>query len=425
MKNSINIKIGIIGMGYVGLPLAVEFVKHYNVIGFDIDIDRISELKLGNDITREVNADDLRNSEKLELTSNFDDLLTCNVYIVTVPTPVDKYKQPDLKSLLQATMNVGKVLCEGDVVIYESTVYPGLTEDECVPILQKASGLKLNKDFYVGYSPERVNPGDRDHRLPDIVKVTSGSNSDAAKFVDELYQKIITAGTYKAKSIKEAEAAKVIENTQRDLNIALINELSIIFDKMDIDTEGVLKAADTKWNFLSFRPGLVGGHCIGVDPYYLTYKAESLGYRPEIILSGRRLNDSMSNYVVNKIIKEMSKKRINANEAKILIMGVSFKENCPDIRNSKAIDVVHELKDYGCKVSVYDPLVCPDELKAEYGITKLENLQENFFDAIIITVGHQIFKKMGIKHIRSFGKNDNIVYDLKYLFDANEVDLRL
>ena len=425
MKNIHNIKIGILGMGYVGLPLAVEFSKYFNVIGFDIDIDRVSELKSGNDSTREVSVDQLKNADKLKLSSSLSDLVICNVFIVTVPTPIDEYKRPNLKPLLGATASVGEVLREGDVVIYESTVYPGATEDDCVPILEDVSGLTLNKDFYVGYSPERINPGDKEHSLTSIVKVTSGSNPYAAEFVDDLYSKIIIAGTYKAASIKEAEAAKVIENTQRDLNIALINELAIIFDKMGIDTEGVLKAAGTKWNFLPFRPGLVGGHCIGVDPYYLTYKAESIGYRPEIILSGRRLNDSMSSYVVNKLVKEMSKKRILVGGAKVLVMGIAFKENCPDIRNSKIVDLVYELQDYGCEVSVYDPWVCSGEVKAEYGITTIDNMEENSFDATIIAVGHDEFKAMGIAHLRKLGRKNNIIYDLKYLFGKNEVDLRL
>jgi|TARA_B110000116_G_C16766559_1_gene551117 UDP-N-acetyl-D-galactosamine dehydrogenase len=425
MKNIQNIKIGIIGMGYVGLPLAVEFSKYYNVIGFDVDNDRVSELKSGNDSTREVSNDQLKNVDKLELSSSLSDLQICNVFIVTVPTPIDEYKRPNLKPLLSATASVGEVLSEGDVVIFESTVYPGATEDDCVPILEDLSGLKLNKDFYVGYSPERINPGDKEHILTSIVKVTSGSNPYAAEFVDDLYKKIITAGTYRAASIKEAEAAKVIENTQRDLNIALINELAIIFDKMDIDTEGVLKAAGTKWNFLPFKPGLVGGHCIGVDPYYLTYKAESIGYRPEIILSGRRLNDAMSSYVVNKLVKEMSKRRILVGDAKILVMGISFKENCSDIRNSKVVDIVLELRDYGCEVSVYDPWVYSEEVESEYGISTIDNLEENSFDAIVIAVGHDQFKAMGIEHIRKLGRENNIIFDLKYLFNNGEVDLKL
>jgi UDP-N-acetyl-D-glucosamine/UDP-N-acetyl-D-galactosamine dehydrogenase len=425
MEKIQNIKIGIIGMGYVGLPLSVEFSKYYNVIGFDVDINRISELKSGNDSTREVSIDQLKNADKLELSSNLSDLLICNVFIVTVPTPIDEYKRPNLKPLLSATESVGEVLREGDVVIFESTVYPGATEDDCVPILEDLSGLKLNKDFYVGYSPERINPGDKEHTLPSIVKVTSGSNPDAASFVDDLYKKIITAGTFRAASIKEAEAAKVIENTQRDLNIALINELAIIFDKMGIDTEGVLKAAGTKWNFLPFRPGLVGGHCIGVDPYYLTYKAESIGYRPEIILSGRRLNDTMSSYVVNKLVKEMSKRRILVGDAKILVMGIAFKENCSDIRNSKVVDIVLELRDYGCEVLVYDPWVCSDEVDSEYGITTTESVEEDYFDAIVVAVGHDQFKIMGIEEIRKLGRENNIIFDLKYLFKSSEVDLKL
>ena len=420
-----KIRLGIIGMGYVGLPLAVEFSKHFNVIGYDIDKDRVFGLISGNDSTREVSSDELKNAKKLQLSSNLSDLQECNVFIITVPTPIDEFKRPNLKPLLCATEMVGKILNEGDIVIYESTVYPGATEEDCVPILEDISGLRLNKDFCVGYSPERINPGDKNHRLPNIVKVTSASNPDAANFVDTLYQKIIVAGTFKAGSIKEAEAAKVIENTQRDLNIALINELAIIFDRMDIDTEGVLKAAGTKWNFLPFRPGLVGGHCIGVDPYYLTYKAESIGYRPEIILAGRRLNDSMGGYVVNKLIKEMSKKHILIGDAKILIMGISFKENCPDIRNSRIVDIVYELQDYGCKVSVYDPCVCPEEVKAEHGITTIDNLIEKSFDAILIAVGHDHFKELGITQIRKFGKKNSIIFDLKYLFNKNEVDLTL
>lgn len=425
MKNIIDIKIGIIGLGYVGLPLAVEFSKYFDVIGFDIDAKRVSDLSLGNDSTGEVGYDQLKNLEKLKLSSVFTDLQNCNVFIVTVPTPIDEFKRPNLNPLLDATKLVGKVLCEGNFVIYESTVYPGATEEDCVPILENISGLQINKDFYVGYSPERINPGDKDHRLPNIVKVVSASDLNALKFVDDLYKKIIVAGTFKAGSIKEAEAAKVIENTQRDLNIALINELAIIFDKMDIDTEGVLKAAGSKWNFLPFKPGLVGGHCIGVDPYYLTHKAESIGYRPEIILSGRRLNDSMSNYVVSKLVKAMSKKNILVGGAKVLVMGLSFKENCPDIRNSKVVDMVYELQSYGCEVSVYDPWVCTDEVIAEHGITIIDDLKENYFDSIIIAVGHDQIKEMGISHIRKLGREINIVFDLKYLFDIKKVDLRL
>ena len=425
MKNIHDIKIAILGMGYVGLPLAIEFSKYFNVIGFDIDTDRVSELNSGIDSTREVSANQLKNTDKLEITSNSSNLLMCNVYIVTAPTPIDKYKKPDLKALLGATATVGEVLREGDIVIYESTVYPGATEDDCVPILEDLSGLKLNKGFYVGYSPERINPGDKNHSLTSIVKVTSGSNKRASDFVDQLYKKIIIAGTYKAASIKEAEAAKVIENTQRDLNIALINELAIIFDKMDIDTEGVLKAAGTKWNFLPFKPGLVGGHCIGVDPYYLTYKAELIGHRPEIILSGRRLNDNMSSYVVKKLFREMSEQNIQVNGSNILVLGISFKENCPDIRNSKVADVVYELQDHRCKVSVYDPWVSSNEVEEEYGIKITNFLKEDSYDAIIVAVGHDQFKKMGFQFIRKLGRKKNIIFDLKHIFKKNEADLKL
>ncbi len=425
MINNHQIKIGILGMGYVGLPLAVEFSKHFPVVGFDINNTRISELNMGTDSTKEVSQSHLKEQGNLKLTSIFTELQSCNVYIITVPTPIDENNLPDLKPLINASQSVGKVLSPGNIVVYESTVYPGATEHDCVPILEKESGLEFNKDFYVGYSPERINPGDKDHTLSNIVKVTSGSTQIAADFIDDLYKKIVIAGTYKAASIKEAEAAKVIENTQRDLNIALINELAIIFDKMGIDTKGVLEAAGTKWNFLPFRPGLVGGHCIGVDPYYLTYIAESMGYTPEIILSGRRLNDGMSAYVAEKLLREMEEKEISFQDAKILIMGVSFKENCPDIRNSKVFDVASILQSKGCEVSVFDPWVNPDEVKAEYGISILENLQEDYYDATLIAVSHHQFKEMGIKQIRKLSKKKHIIFDLKYLFDRDEVDLKL
>ncbi len=425
MKPAQNTKIGIIGMGYVGLPLAVEFSQYFDVLGFDINGERIAELELGQDTTREVSPKILLKRDRLTLSQSMTDLLACNVFIITVPTPIDEFKNPNLDPLLTASKSVAEVLKKGDVVIYESTVYPGATEDDCVPILEKISGLILNKDFYVGYSPERINPGDNEHKISDIVKVTSGSCPEAANFIDDLYKIIITAGTYKAANIKEAEAAKVIENTQRDLNIALINELAIIFDKMEIDTEGVLKAAGTKWNFLPFSPGLVGGHCIGVDPYYLTYKAESIGYRPEIILSGRRLNDDMSNYVVSKLEKEMSRRVMPLKESKILIMGISFKENCPDMRNSKVIDIVKKLKVKGCEVTVYDPWVSSDDAMTEYGIQIADSLEKETFDVILLAVGHSIFKDMGIKKIREFGKDNNILFDLKYLFDNDQADLRL
>lgn len=425
MKPAQNTKIGIIGMGYVGLPLAVEFSQYFDVLGFDINCERIAELELGQDTTREVSPKILLKRDRLTFSQNKADLLACNVFIITVPTPIDEFKNPNLDPLLTASKSIAEVLKKGDVVIYESTVYPGATEDECVPVLEKISGLILNKDFYVGYSPERINPGDNEHKISDIVKVTSGSCPEAANFIDDLYKIIITAGTYRAANIKEAEAAKVIENTQRDLNIALINELAIIFDKMEIDTEGVLKAAGTKWNFLPFSPGLVGGHCIGVDPYYLTYKAESIGYRPEIILSGRRLNDDMSNYVVSKLEKEMSRRVMPLKESKILIMGISFKENCPDMRNSKVIDIVKTLKVKGCEVTVYDPWVSSDDAMTEYGIQIADSLKKETFDVILLAVGHSIFKDMGIKKIREFGKDNNILFDLKYLFDNDQADLRL
>ena len=420
-----DIRIGVLGMGYVGLPLAVEFSKHFNVVGFDIDSERVQSLRSGSDSTQEVSDEDLAKAKALNITNSLSDLNLCNVFVVTVPTPIDKFKRPNLKALLGASESVGSVLKLGDLVIYESTVYPGATEDDCVPVLERASGLKFNVDFYAGYSPERINPGDKEHRLPGIVKVTSGSTKEAAEFVDDLYKKIITAGTHKASSIKVAEAAKVIENTQRDVNIALINELAIIFNKMDIDTEAVLDAAGTKWNFLPFRPGLVGGHCIGVDPYYLTHKAASFGYRPEIILSGRRLNDNMGPYVVNNLVKSMSKKHIAIGGAKILILGLAFKENCPDIRNTRVVDMVSGLQDYGCEVSVYDPWVDSNEVASEYGFDLIDELQENYFDAIIIAVAHDSFKSMGYINIRKLGRADIIIYDLKYLLDRHESDLRL
>ena len=425
MKDNKDTKIGILGMGYVGLPLAIEFSKYFQTLGFDIKDDRIFELKKGKDSSNEFEYKKLENIDNLKFTSDMNDLINCNIYIVTVPTPIDENNKPNLKPLFDATKKVGSVLSKGDTVIYESTVYPGATEEDCVPILEKISRLKLNKDFFVGYSPERINPGDKEHKLSDIVKVTSGSSLETANFVDNLYKKIITVGTYKASSIREAEAAKVIENTQRDLNIALTNELAIIFDKMGLDTEGVLKAASTKWNFLSFKPGLVGGHCIGVDPYYLTFKAESLGYRPEIILSGRHLNDTMSSFVVNKLIKEMDKRKIKVNESNILIMGIAFKENCSDIRNSKVVDVVTELGKHGCQVSVFDPLVCENEVEEEYGIKIIKNIKQNKFDAIIVAVGHLKFKEMGFESIKKFGRKESIIFDLKYLFSDNKADLKL
>ncbi len=418
-------KIGIIGLGYVGLPLAIEFSKKFNVVGFDINNVRIQDLKNGVDLTNEVDGSDLKKAKNLIFSSDIDALRICNFYIITVPTPINKNNQPNLRPLISASNTVAKILKKNDVVVYESTVYPGATEDDCIPVLEKASKLLLNKDFYVGYSPERINPGDKKHRLPNITKITSGSNDKSANFIDKVYKTIIKAGTYKAQSIKVAEAAKVIENTQRDLNIALINELAIIFDIMNIDTEAVLKAAETKWNFLPFRPGIVGGHCIGVDPYYLTHKSKSLGYKPEIILAGRKLNDNMASFVSSKLIKLLLNNNIKIHESKVLILGLSFKEDCPDIRNTKVIDIVNDLHEYKCEVDVYDPWVDHNEAKNEYGISLLEDINSDYYDGIIIAVSHRHFKKMGIKKIRSFGKEKHVVYDLKYLFSSHQVDIRL
>jgi UDP-N-acetyl-D-galactosamine dehydrogenase len=418
-------KLAIIGLGYVGLPLAVEFGKKYSVIGFDINQSRIDELIQGVDQTLEVTDVELNESKGLSFSSNPDDLDCCSIFIVTVPTPIDSHKRPDLTPLIGASEMIGKALRQGDVVIYESTVYPGATEEDCVPVLEKMSGLIFNKDFYVGYSPERINPGDKEHRVTTIKKVTSGSTPEAAEFIDDLYKTIVVAGTYKADSIKMAEAAKVIENTQRDVNIALINELAIIFNKMDIDTEGVLKAAGTKWNFLPFRPGLVGGHCIGVDPYYLTHKAESIGYHPEMILAGRRINDGMGAYVVSQLVKRMLKKRIQVDGAKVLVMGLTFKENCPDLRNTKVIDIISELEDYNIKADVTDPWCSVDEADKEYGIKLTETPQRGQYDAIIIAVSHNEFKNLGADSIRKFGCDNHVLYDLKYLLPKQSVDMRL
>jgi UDP-N-acetyl-D-galactosamine dehydrogenase len=420
-----DIKLSIIGLGYVGLPLAVEFGRKRHVVGFDINQRRIDELKAGNDITLETTQEELAAAKHLNYTTNLDDLRASNCYIVTVPTPIDEHKRPDLTPLIKASETVGKVLKKGDIVIYESTVYPGCTEEDCVPVLEKHSGLKFNQDFYCGYSPERINPGDKEHRVATIKKVTSGSTPEIADLVDMLYNEIITAGTHKANSIKVAEAAKVIENTQRDLNIALINELALIFNKMGIDTEAVLKAAGSKWNFLPFRPGLVGGHCIGVDPYYLTHKAQAIGYHPEIILAGRRLNDSMGAYVVAQLVKAMTKKRIQVEGAKVLVMGLTFKENCPDLRNTRVVDIVAELKDYNCDVDVYDPWVSIEEAQHEYSITPIAQADTETYDAIILAVAHQQFKDMGAAAIRALGKTTAVLYDLKYVLSAQESDLRL
>ena len=420
-----NKNIAIIGLGYVGLPLAVEFGKKYQVIGFDINEARLAELSKGHDSTLEVDDAELASATKLSFSSNLDDLRRANVYIVTVPTPIDEHRQPDLTPLIKASETLGKVIKAGDVVIYESTVYPGATEEDCIPVIERVSGLKYNVDFFAGYSPERINPGDKEHRVTTIKKVTSGSTPDVAEFVDSLYRSIITAGTYKASSIRVAEAAKVIENTQRDLNIALINELAVIFNKLGIDTEEVLLAAGTKWNFLPFRPGLVGGHCIGVDPYYLTHKAQSIGYHPEVILAGRRINDSMGRYVVSELVKAMIKRRIHVAGAKVLVMGLTFKENCPDIRNTKVVDILAELKEYGVEADVFDPWVDTAEAQHEYGITPLQQPEQGTYDAVILAVGHNEFRRLGAAGIRAFMKPDSVLYDLKYVLPAESVDMRL
>lgn len=420
-----KIKIGVIGLGYVGLPLAVEFGKKYNVVGLDINKERVEELQSGLDSTLEVNKEELAAAEFLTYSTSISDLSACNVYIVTVPTPINQHKQPDLTPLIKASEAIGKVLKKDDIVIYESTVYPGATEEDCIPILEQQSGLTFNQDFFAGYSPERINPGDKQHRVTNILKVTSGSTPEVADFVDNLYKSIITAGTHKASSIRVAEAAKVIENTQRDVNIALINELALLFNRLGIDTEEVLEAAGTKWNFLPFRPGLVGGHCIGVDPYYLTHKAQSIGYTPQIILSGRRINDGMGKYVVSEVIKLMLKKRIHVQESKILMLGLTFKEDCPDLRNTRVIDMIEEFKDFGAIVDVYDPWVDKLEAKQEYNISPIDTPANGQYDAIVIAVAHQQFKQLGIEQIRALGKNNAVVFDIKYILPADAADGRL
>ncbi|EFT3826542.1 Vi polysaccharide biosynthesis UDP-N-acetylglucosamine C-6 dehydrogenase TviB, partial [Shigella sonnei] len=406
--DTLNAKIGIIGLGYVGLPLAVEFGKKVTTIGFDINKSRIDELRNGHDSTLECSNLELLEATKLTYACSLDALKECNVFIVTVPTPIDKHKQPDLTPLIKASETLGKIIKKGDVIIYESTVYPGATEEDCIPVVEKVSGLKFNIDFFAGYSPERINPGDKEHRVTNILKVTSGSTPDVAEYVDQLYKLIITVGTHKASSIKVAEAAKVIENTQRDVNIALINELSIIFNKLGIDTLEVLEAAGTKWNFLPFRPGLVGGHCIGVDPYYLTHKAQSVGYHPEMILAGRRLNDSMGQYVVSQLVKKMLKQRIQVEGANVLVMGLTFKENCPDLRNTKVIDIISELKEYNINIDIIDPWCSTDEAQHEYGLTLCEDPKVNHYDAIIIAVAHNEFREMGESAIRALGKDEHV-----------------
>ncbi len=418
-------KIAVIGLGYVGLPLAVAFGKQYPTIGYDINAKRVQALNAGHDSTRETSAEELAQAHLLTCTAEPEQIASANIYIITVPTPIDHSKNPDLTPVISATEQVAHYLKKGDIVIYESTVYPGATEEVCVPILEHGSGLVFNQDFYCGYSPERINPGDKERHLTTILKVTSGSTPEIADRVDALYQSIITAGTYKASSIKVAEAAKVIENTQRDINIALVNELALIFNRVGIDTEEVLKAAGTKWNFLPFRPGLVGGHCIGVDPYYLVHKAEALGYHPQLIAAGRRINDNMGHFVVSEVVKLMARKKIHIVDAKILILGLSFKENCPDLRNTRVVEIVEELQDYHAQVDVYDPWVDKDEAQQEYGIQPIAQPDKNTYDAIIIAVAHDEFRQMGIEGIRAMGKAQHVVYDIKYVFPSNAVDGRL
>jgi len=418
-------KIGIIGLGYVGLPLAVEFGKQYPTIGLDLKEERIQELISGEDNTREVTSSELAEANQLRFTSSSEMLADCNVYIVTVPTPIDIQKRPDLSYLESASETVGGLIKKGDVVIYESTVFPGATEEVCIPVIESVSGLEYNKDFFAGYSPERINPGDKEHKVSSILKVTSGSTAAAAEFVDELYRSVITAGTYLAGSIRVAEAAKVIENTQRDLNIALINELALIFNQLNIDTEEVLEAAGTKWNFLPFRPGLVGGHCIGVDPYYLTHKAQEIGYHPEVILAGRRINDDMGRHVAEQVVKLMLLRKIQVFDSRVLVLGLAFKENCPDLRNSRAIDVIRELQGYHVQVDVHDPWVDPQEAKKEYGIDLVEEPVQGEYNAVIITVGHGQFREIGAAGLRGYCNANGILYDVKYLLPADVVDGRL
>ncbi|WPP53302.1 Vi polysaccharide biosynthesis UDP-N-acetylglucosamine C-6 dehydrogenase TviB [Catalinimonas niigatensis] len=421
MTSITNQRLAIIGLGYVGLPLAVEFGKEYQVVGFDVNHKRIQELREGKDNTDEVESEDFNQATGLTFTDHVADIKDCNIFIVTVPTPIDQFKKPDLTPLRKASETIGKVLKKNDIVIYESTVYPGCTEEDCVPLLEQYSGLVYNKDFYCGYSPERINPGDKEHRVHSIKKVTSGSTPEVAEKVDQLYQSIITAGTYKASSIRVAEAAKVIENAQRDINIAFVNELALIFDRMQIDTQEVLEAAGTKWNFLPFKPGLVGGHCIGVDPYYLTHKAESIGYHPQVILAGRRINDNMGSFVAHKVVKLLSQKGYAIKGAKVLMLGITFKENCPDIRNSRVIDIIHELQDFGVDVDVYDPLADSDEVYQEYGIELLAELSQAY-DGIVMAVGHKPFLQLDLKKAK---KEDGIIYDVKSILDKSLVDGKL
>ena len=425
MRNLEDSKIAIIGLGYVGLPLAVEYGKHYDTLGFDINAARIDELRAGNDRTLEVDAVELAGAKRLRYSAAPDDLRACNVFIVTVPTPIDSAKRPDLTPLVKASEMLGKVLKAGDLVVYESTVYPGCTEEVCVPLLEQGSGLVFNRDFFAGYSPERINPGDKQHRVTSILKVTSGSTPEVADFVNRLYGSIITAGTHQASSIKVAEAAKVIENTQRDLNIALVNDLAILFNKLGIDTLEVLQAAGTKWNFLPFRPGLVGGHCISVDPYYLTHKAQEVGHHPDVILAGRRTNDGMGPYIAGEVIRLMVRKGINPVHAKVLILGLAFKENCPDLRNTRVVDIVHALAGYEVAVDVHDPWVNAAEAEHEYGLTPLAEPVHGAYDAVIVAVGHKQFVALGAAGVRAYGKPASVVYDVKYVLPRDAVDGRL
>ena len=425
MQSLDNVCIAIVGLGYVGLPLAVEFGKRYDTVGFDINAARVEELRAGRDNTLEVSADELAQATRLQFSAELEGIRACNIYIVTVPTPIDGAKRPDLTPLVKASEALGRVLKKGDIVVYESTVYPGCTEEVCVPILERVSGLRFNEDFYAGYSPERINPGDKAHRVTSILKVTSGSTPQAAETVDRLYRSIITAGTHKVSCIKVAEAAKVIENTQRDLNIALVNDLAILFNKLGIDTLEVLEAAGTKWNFLPFRPGLVGGHCIGVDPYYLTHKAQEVGHHPDVILAGRRTNDGMGAYVAEQVVKLMVRNAINPVNARVLVLGLAFKENCPDLRNTRVIDVVNSLRGYNTQVDVHDPWVDVEEARHEYGLTMTGQLDSGSYDAVIVAVGHEQFRRLGAEGIRAFGKPQSIVYDVKYVLPRESVDGRL
>lgn len=418
-------RIAVIGLGYVGLPLAVELSRKFPVVGFDVKAERIEELRAGRDSTLEVAAEELAAASTLRYTGDIDDIRDCNVFIVTVPTPIDRHKRPDLTPLIKASETVGRIIKRGDIVIYESTVYPGATEDDCVPVIERVSGLSFNEDFFCGYSPERINPGDRQHRLPTIRKVTSGSTPEVADKVDALYASIITAGTFKAECIKVAEAAKVIENTQRDLNIALINELAIIFNKLGIDTQAVLDAAGTKWNFLPFRPGLVGGHCIGVDPYYLTHKAEALGYHPQVILAGRRINDNMASYVAEQLVKAMIAKRIQVNGARVLVLGLSFKENCPDIRNTKVVDVVSALRAFGVEVDIYDPMVAAEEAYKEYGLDLIDAPEAGAYDGVLLAVAHEDYRAVDLGALKDLTKEVAVIYDLKYTLGRELADVRL